>query len=62
MIVVQGSIQLISVLSACTSQRAQSQQSERSSKREININKQGFPIENEKIALTMFAPNIGVSK
>ena len=56
------SLLLISVLSACTSQRAQSQQSERSSMREININKQGFPIVNDKITLTMFAPNIGVSK
>ncbi|MEH7179331.1 extracellular solute-binding protein [Neobacillus vireti] len=53
---------LISVLSACTNQREQNQQSEGSPKRQININKQGFPIVNDKITLTMFAPNIGVSK
>lgn len=53
---------LISVLSACTSRSAQSQKNETISKQKIEINKKGFPIVDEKMTLTMFAPNVGVAK
>lgn len=53
---------LLSVLSACTSRSAQSQKNETISKPKIEINKKGFPIVDEKITLTMFAPNVGVAK
>ncbi|GHH97816.1 extracellular solute-binding protein [Neobacillus kokaensis] len=51
----------ISILAACT-QKQKAQQNDLTAKGKAAVNKEGFPIVNKKITLTMFAPNVGVSK
>ncbi|MEH7272236.1 extracellular solute-binding protein, partial [Neobacillus vireti] len=53
---------LLGALSACTFRNVQDQKNETASKQKVEINKKGFPIVDEKITLTMFAPNVGVTK